>query len=257
MLKECIGFFVVLIALAAIGLGPSLWLLSAGQRWRGHVLAIAPTIGYALIGLLGFPLVRYVGPVQSWSWPVTLALLVVSLGATALFGVRRHPVWLPGSRRWQDWIFLAAGALVLLALCGPLLLRGINYAVFRANASDSFLQLSLAAQLNDATWQTILGGVELSARNLTGLRQLAAASPTAIFSARTIAFPIGLSKVVTLSWATDIAGVPIYLFAYAHYLLAYALAFFLSLAIGDLIKLPRGLNFMAAAVVALGFWARF
>jgi hypothetical protein len=256
MIKEVFGFFVCLLLLAGIGFGPSTWALPAGERRLAHVAAIAPAVGYALIGLLGFPLVRYVGPAQSWSWPVTVALLLISLSSAALYWLRRpRPTFEAPSR--QVWATLGVSALVLLVLCGPLLVRGINYVVYRSNPSDLFLQMSLAEQLRVASWQTVLGAVNMSARNLDGIRQLAVVSPTAIFSARTVGLPIGLSKVITLSWASEVTGLPVNLFYYANYLLAYAMAFFLSLAMGDLLKLPRWMSWLAAAVVALGFWARF
>ena len=145
MVKESLGFLFVLAVMAAIGFGPSLWALPAGERRLAHAAAIAPTVGYTLIGLVGFPLVVYVGPVRMWGWPITAVLLLVSLVATALYWLRHGRAVSRSAWLWTDWPLLGTIAVVFLILCGPLLLLGINYTVYRSNASDLYVPVSLSS----------------------------------------------------------------------------------------------------------------
>ena len=138
-----------------------------------------------------------------------------------------------------------------------MIVKGIRYAVFRSNPSDAFFYRSLAEMVRVADWKTIVGGIELSKDNWEGIKALAQASPTALYAARAIGRPLALATPIAFSWAAQVMGVPVHRFYYAYNLLCFALALPMSLVIGDHLGLSKGLKYLAAAAVVLGFWARF
>src|SRR5205085_412090 len=75
---DFIAFFTTLLVLAVIGFGPALWVLDQNERRLPLSLGIAPVVGFTLIQILGFPLVRFIGPVQVWAYPLTIVLLCMS-----------------------------------------------------------------------------------------------------------------------------------------------------------------------------------
>lgn len=256
MLNETVAILVCGLLLALMGTGPALWLLANEQRFS-HRLAVAPALGYALLVIAGFPLSRYVGPVNVWAWPATLAVIAASL---LLAGV----VWRrqPGARRKIAHPALAIAVVSFFLMCGlvlvsPLLLRGIQYAVFRSNASDAFLYMSLAESLRTATWNTLLQGTAFTRANLDGITRLAQVTPTALFTARFIGVPFLLNKMVILAWAAEIAGTTIPNIYLAHHLLALGVMLPLCFLLGEWLHFPRWLVFAGSGAIVLGFWARF
>ena len=74
MIAEALGTFACFLLLTLIGFGPALVLLPSGQKRVVYALGIAPTLGLAMVGLLGFSLLRYVAPVRVWAWPFVCLL---------------------------------------------------------------------------------------------------------------------------------------------------------------------------------------
>jgi hypothetical protein len=257
MAAEALGVVVVLIVLTGMGAGPALLLLRGSPfRWA-HTFAIAPALGLALVGILAFPLVRYVGPLQTWTWPFTAVIAAGSLGCAA-WVVRRERLAAPRRDEWLAAARLAAAWAVCLALLlVPLLLGGIEYAIFRANASDAFVNMTLAESLRVVPWRVFMAGTALTPENLDGVQQLAEASPTALFSARLITLPLHPANRAMFAWSAALVGAPIVRFYYAYHLIAFAAAVPLAAALGQWLRLPRGLSLLAAAALGLGFWARF
>ena len=347
MIAEALGVFGCFFLLTLVGLGPALVLLPSGEKRVAYALGLAPTLGLAMVGLVGFSLVRYVAPVRVWAWPFTVFWALVSLGVVAWDwrqrgrgageqgskGAREQGSKGAGeqgskgageqvagrraqgaSRRAQGasriphsalrtpqlaicnhvGVYTVAIALAFVLVCyavlvSPLIVRGIQYAIFRSNPSDAFFYMSLAETVRVADWKTIAGGVEFSQSNWEGIKALAQASPTALYTARAIGKPLELANPVAFSWAAQVMGIPVHRFYYAYHLLCFALALPLSLVIGDHLGLSGSLNgskklsvdcqvhrlsaaldspaganpdlpglkYLAAAAVVLCFWARF
>jgi hypothetical protein len=207
--------------------------------------------------LLGFPLARLVGPVATWVWPVTAALLLASLALGVRFWQSRRATFARAFSRAE-----LAGLAALLALGGGLLVapmarRGIQYAVYRSNPSDALLYMSLAESLRVVEWPTLMAGAALTPANSDGLTRLAELSPTALFTARHLLLPLSLNKMAVLAWLVEWTGRPVERLYFAHHLLAFRLALPVALVIGEKLRLPRWLNALGGLVVVAGFWPRF
>jgi len=258
MLREALGVFACLAILSLMGIGPALWAISPGEKRRfAYAAGIAPTLGLAIVGLLGFPLIRYFAPVRSWALPFTVLLILASIAIVAYDWRRNRGDY----RILADWRSILPTLGFVLVCCvilvSPLIFNGIQYAIFRQNPSDAFVYMSLAETVRVVDWHTLIRGVDLNRSNLEGLKRLAEASPTALFTARFIAKPLQLANPIALGWAAEMVGVPTYRFYYAYHLLCFALALPISLVLGDLLGLSRLLNFLTAGAVVLGFWAKF
>jgi hypothetical protein len=257
MLLPAIAILVCLLLLVLIGLGPALWLTAGADLGLEQAMTMAGPVGLALLSVVGFPLVRFVAPATRWAWPVTLGLILISMSLA-------WRAWPPG-RSLRGVVrahraTLAWGGAGLLALWGvlaaPLLVRGLQYAIFRSNPSDAFVYMTLAETMRVVPWPTLSNGLAFTAANWAGLQQLALASPTALFSARFVAFPFFLGYSVNLAWMAEIARAPVYELYYAYHQLNGLLAFLATLALGRLLRLPRWLALLAGGAVAAGFWAR-
>jgi hypothetical protein len=60
-----------------------------------------------------------------------------------------------------------------------------------------------------------------------------------------------------LAWAAGMAATQVYQFYFAFYLLCFGLTLPLTVLLGDLLKLPRLIKYLAAGAVAFGFWGRY
>src|SRR6185436_11080396 len=135
MWGEFIGYFWCLAVLWLVGLGPALLCISPGHRRLPFALAAAPALGLAIFSLMSFPLVRYVAPVHVWAGPGAAAAVAASLALTAVDWRRRRDEYAMLANRWN----LPIVGLVILCnfvLAIPLLLRGLQYAIYRSNPSD-------------------------------------------------------------------------------------------------------------------------
>ena len=257
MIAETLGLFVCLGVLWTIGLGPALWLNRRHPSRLVYSAAMAPAIGYALIGLLAFPLVRFVAPASAWTYPVTTLLVILSLALAALDWRYRPWSFKQLVPRRAAQVVIGLTLLVYAALASPLALRGIQYSIYRSNPHDAFLYMSLAESLRAVDWQTLQHGGSLTWANLGNIARLAEASPTALFAARQVSLPLILNKMAMLAWSAALTQTPIPLFYYAHHVLAFAVAWPLVPLLGQQLQLARWQSWLAAAAVTLGFWARF
>ena len=255
MFFEAVGSLVIVIILFAIGFGPAVWLVTLDEKRLAYAAAIAPILGLSLIGLLGFTLIRFVGPARAWAAAVTLLLLAFSLGCVALDWSRRREEY----RSFVEWrsLFVTAGLVLLagLLLAGPLFSKGINYAVFRGNPSDAFTYMSVAETFRVVDWPTLEAGADIN--NLEGVAKLAKVSPPSLYSARMILKPIRLTTQVGFAWAAQLLGLAIERFFYAYNLVSFTIAIPLVLALAAQMGLSKKVKWLAALAVAFGFWARF
>jgi hypothetical protein len=256
MWLETLGFFATWAMLALIGFGPAVLALRQAPQRLSYAGAVAPAVGLAIISLLGLPLVRYVGPVREWAWPVTGLLVVVSLVLVARDWQQRR-VEYAALMTWRSLPPLAVVLGGLIVLAAPLALRGIQYVIYRSNPHDAFLYMSMAETVRTVEWRTLLQGAALTYDNWENVVTLAQASPTALFTARQVELPLALSKMVGLAWSAEMAGTTVPRFIYAHHLLAFATGLPLTLALGARLGLARWINWLAGLGVTLGFWARF
>ncbi len=248
-------FFLCLLALFGIGLGPALWLLDAHHHGRLLALAAAPALALAIMDIIGFPLVVYVAPVRIWAWPVTLLLLAISM-VLVWAHRRRWPSSSAGATLRRVWVWPLVYLATCLVLLSPLVFNPAEYAAFRSNASDAFFYMSLAETVRSVDWGALERAIPFKASNIANLNALAAAAPTALFTARFIARPTSVNHMTTLAWLAELAFAPVYRFYYPFHLLLLAAAFPAIGAIGRVLRLWRPLAMLAAAAVALGFWSR-
>lgn len=257
MTQEALGVLLVTVALAVIGLGPTLFLIGSSNKRVAYSLGIAPVVGFCLVALLGFPLARFVAPVRLWALPFTLLLGTASLLLTGL-DIRAHPESYRDLLRARSTIAVVLIALICyMILVAPVTIYGVQYAAFRGNPNDAFLYQSLAETLRVADWQTILRGVDFSPANADGVKRLAEASPTSLFIARGVGVPLQLNLMAALAWAAQVNGVTPDRFYLPFSLLLLLISLPVSLVIGDAIGLSRPLKYLATAAVVLGFWTRF
>ncbi len=262
MVHEALGFVATVLVLGLIGLGPALWLVTKGGAHRLRwATGIAPTIGLGLVGLLGFPLIRWVAPAQRWALPLTLVLVIVSL-VLVLWDARRNRsdyrdavAGLRTGRLWTAAVVAVLFLAVLAILAAPLVVGGIDYAAFRGNPSDAYTYVSVAETFRTVDWQSLREGALM--RDLPAVQRLAAASPTALFTARFVLLPIRLMTQVPLAWASQLWGIPVYRFLYAYELVSFALGFLLALVVAGQLRLGRRWALVGALAVTLGFWARY
>ncbi len=256
MLLESLLTIVFFLLLTLIGLGPALWFLRGRPVGLAYAFGMAPALGTAIVGLLVFPLARFVAPVENWAEGLLFVLSAGSILITVrVFDLYRKQLSeLDKKRATFVVVFVLLCALGLLA---PLVLRGIQYAIFRSNPSDSLLYMSLASSLQQVPWTTLLHGAEYSQQNLEGLQALARVSPTSLFTARMVVLPLALNKPAFLAWLASISNEPVYRLFLAHHILAIMTSVPLLLVMQDQLRLPARIKFLGAAAIVLGFWMWF
>lgn len=256
MIYEALVLICLCLVLTWLGLGLSVTLMARGERRLMYAVAAAPTVGLGIVTLLGFPLYRFVAPMQVLSVPLALGIGMLS---TALLGWdwSRHRAEYTNLFRQRRYLLLGFAYVALLCvLAAPLVFRNIQYVIFRSNPSDAFFYMSLSESVRTVPWDILQRGIALTADNFDNLRQLDALSPTALMFARALAGPHPLGKLVAEAWAAQLFGVPVYRINFASNLLAPALTFPLALALGDSLRLSRWLKYLGAVCIAFGFWLR-
>lgn len=256
MIYESLSVLTAIALLALMGIGPALVMLPIQSKQLQYALAVAPMLGFVMLEIIGLPLVRYLAPVQHWALLITILLVGIS-GALVWFWWHSH--------RNENPFHLGTKALVLPAvvflicfvvLVSPMIALGIRYSIFRSNPSDAFTYISLADSVRLAPWSALVNAIRFSSENHQALERLASISPGALLTARMVGLPIQLSNMVTLAWFSQITGLPTYTAYYPYHVMAFLNAYLLGVAWGAVLGLRR-IKYAAAAVIALGFWARF
>ncbi|UJX42208.1 hypothetical protein K9F62_05875 [Desulfovibrio sp. JY] len=141
MLQAAFAILVNCAVFAGVGLGP-MAVLARGVGLPA-VLAMAPAAGYALVSVTLTCWLMREGTVGAAMVPVTGGLLAVSL--VCLLLVRRDLLGRLAAVRDKRLVAGLTGAVLCLGLLtAPLSAGNKGYAVFRGNASDSFIYLFLA-----------------------------------------------------------------------------------------------------------------
>jgi hypothetical protein len=256
MLYEATLVFVAVIGLGLVGVGPALWLLEPQTKPRGIAIYIAPALGLAIVGLVGFPLVRYVGPIQQSGHAAALILVLIS-AVLAVTYLRNHRSQASSVNLKSVGFQLLFVSVCLVALTAPIWVYGIQYAIFRSNISDAFLYLSLAETVRLADWQTIQASTSFTQDNWKGLAELVSISPTALFTSRQIGLSFVLNNSAAMAWLATLADVPVYRLFHVYNVICLGCALPLTIAIAKHLALDSILVYLAAAAVVLGFWARY
>ncbi len=257
MIYESLVVLVWFALMTLIGVGPALTLLPRSEKQFVYACGIAPALGFALVGIAGFPMVRHVAPVNVWAFPFAGLLVASSLALLVLWWRNVARAVALGAQARALIVPILIFLICYLLLVSPLAVKGIEYALFRSNPSDAFVYMSLGETTRVADWATIERGAEFTQNNWRGITELAGVSPTSLFSARFIGLSFSLNNPILLAWFASLAQIPIYHVFYAYNLLALACALPLTLVIGKHLRLPRWLNYFGGAVIVLGFWARY
>ncbi len=244
MIDVFIGIIFNFLALAIIGIGLALFLLSDESRVEVS-FAIAPALGFALSSIFGTYLVLLDLPVSKWDVPwliisgaISLALCFVSTR------IMRRGF---GSVNWRTVIVFGSGVLLTLVLATtPMIVGGLDFTVLRGNGTDSFNYMTLAGYLDHEplSWvyqvdtQTLVRrhpsyGL---ARGLLGSRWTTSAM---------------------LAWMSSIGQVPLYRFEYGFSLLSFMLAFGPAFCLALKTGIRPVYAFLLSMAVCVGFWAQF
>lgn len=257
MVYESLTVLLAIALLELMGFGPALMLLGSSEKRIPYAVGIAPAVSIAILNIIGLGLVRFIAPVEVWALPFTLVLVGASF-VLVFFWWRKNPRTRLAPIRTQS-LFLPIAFFLgcYLILASPLALKGIQYSIFRSNSSDAFTYISLAETLREVPWHVLLRGVNFTAENIDGVKQLASLAPTALITARHVGLPLQLNNMVSLAWFAQIFALPVYTAYFPYHLLAFLNSFLLAVALGDFLKLSKRIKYLAAMVVAIGFWARF
>ncbi|NOZ73060.1 MAG: hypothetical protein GXP38_14315 [Chloroflexi bacterium] len=254
MLIESLSVVILILFLALAGSGVAIWLVS-GTHLIIHAAAIAPALGLAILHLVSFPLYRYYAPVSVWIQPAFVFLLIANAALIALW-LRSHcgQISLPA---FAELVWPLSGfAIVIAILVLPMTLMGIQYAVFRSNASDAFLYMSFAESARQVDWQILRAGSQLVTNNLENINRLATEAPTALLTARFLGRPMAINHMVSMAALATAVGISTTHFYYAFNVLCFAVTAPVLMALGHRLYLPKLLTILAAMVAVAGFWAR-
>lgn len=243
--------------LTALGFGPAVWLLKPNAVRLWHIIALAPALGFALLGILAFPFYRLFAPVQVWAIPLT----VLGIGGSAFLTWRElrsrslRTEWVVNRRDIGLLLGFGIGATLLLAL--PMLAQGIQYSIFRANSSDAMYYIAHIETGRIVPWNILQAGAEMNRANWDGMAQAAQVSPATLFIARFNTPFTQINGQLVGAWLGEVSGLPSYRVYFPLHLLCFVLAGLAVFALSEQLDLPRRLTVLGALAVSTGFWAHF
>lgn len=244
-----LGFFLVL---GAIGSAPA-WLLAPRTPDRvGLAWGLAPVCGLAVIGLLGYPLLRLLGPLHGWSRPFLLTAAVLS---HFLFWLLRRRAGAGPSRR-LPWAAAAILGVCVVLLAAPFVVGGMNHSHFSANPSDAVYYMSQAESFRLVPWDLLFHSRDYPLDSAWN-RRLAALCPAAFYSAPVLPTGVRIATTLTLGLAADAAGVPVYRLYGPFYLLYLLVAVAVLLALLRFCGASRVTAVAATAGLAWGYWPTY
>jgi hypothetical protein len=250
MTDVLLGFCVTLMVMAVLGAGPSLFMVRGKDRW-GVALGICPVVGLVLISVVGTDLTLLDLPVSRWSTPASIvgALISVLLILLSVLSDRTaHPgrTVLPAVSRRQLTVPVGVFLITCALAMTPQIAGGLQYSILRGNGADSFNYVTVAGYLDHEPY---------SSASTTDLQSLVERHPSYVRS-------VGLLKtrwttMMTLAYASRLAGVAPYRFEYAFSTLCMLLAFGpVFLWCNRLLDVAPLHSALTAAVVSAGFWGQ-
>jgi hypothetical protein len=204
-LFSAIGFTIVCFI---IGL-PIVQLLLREVDFRSRYL-LAPVFGYTTMIVFIQPLVQFAGPIKNFFAVTWIIVILCAFIYSRLF--YRSYGTIDINYKTICTIALSFSGIYLALISTPLF-GGINYAIYRTNPSDAFVNISLADLWVHTPWSTIkayLQGLG-TATELSATTDLLAESPIGIFSARFVRFDVRLVTSMMLGLHAVLFGLPAYL----------------------------------------------
>ncbi len=243
MIDVSIALLFNLMAMAAIGVGPSLYLLSGKDRWAA-ALGISPATGFVLTCLLGTYLTVLDCPVSRGATLVLVAGMFVSIVLTLLAIAPGTIAKLAIDRKLL--IGVAAFCVVCLLSMAPQVVGGLRYSILRGNGTDSFNYITAAGYLDHQPY---------SWASHTGLQSLVDRHPSYELAHQLLTSR--WSTFMMLALTSRIGGVPPYKFEYFFSVLCFLISFGpVYLYCSDLLDLPPICSALAAIAICAGFWAQ-
>lgn len=244
MLDVSIALIFNLLALAAIGLGPSLYLITGEDRGR-VALWISPVAGFAVTSIIGTYSVLLDCPIMRGGPLILIAGMTLSAALTvaATFsGGLQQAI----ADRWE----LVMVAVAFFALCAltmaPQIVGGLNYSILRGNGTDSFNYVTTAGYLDHEP---------ISWASDADVRTLVERHPSYERARRLL--DERWTTAMMLAFTSRMGGVPPYKFEYFFSVLCFLLAFGPAyLFCRDLFGLGTVLSILTAVAVCGGFWAQ-
>ena len=250
LFHQALSPILFVLLLAAIGAGPA-YALTRGRPERFFAAAaFAPVLALALVVIAAFPLVRYFAPVENWAWPVTGALLAISL---ALLFRERAELRRDLAARGRPLLLAVAFFLTLLAVrSSTIITGGMQHTVFQSQPADAYCYTTLAESLRRVPWPQFLAGADLA--KTAEAEKLALLSPTALYTARTALMPLRYNLMALEAYGAVVTGLETYKFYYPFNLAMVALLLPVTLLWAHRLRLPAPWMLAAGTVSLFGFW---
>ena len=174
LFHQALSPILFVLVLAAIGAGPAYALTRGRPERLFAAAAFAPVLALAFVVIIAFPLVRYVAPVEKWAWPVTGALVAISL---ALLFRERAALRRDLTARGRPLLLAAVFFLTLLAVrSSTIITGGMQHTVFQSQPADAYCYTTLAESLRRVPWPDFLAGADLdqkkAAQNKAGCDEM-------------------------------------------------------------------------------------
>jgi hypothetical protein len=244
MAEVAFGVALNVLALAAIGIGPALCLLST-QRRVEIALAISPVVGFSLTSIVATYLVLLDKPVSVWGVPWVIVGVSTSL-ALCCASMSRAQRGSPQISRPLVALFVAGLLLTLALVVAPMIVGGLTFTVLRGNGTDAFNYMTLAGYLDHEplSWASKVDPETLIRRHPSYwlARELLKARWTTS---------------AMLAWTARIAQLPLYRFEYGFSILSLVVAFGPALWLALLTGLAPLYALLLGVAVCVGFWAQF
>ncbi len=238
-----IALILNLLAMAAIGIGPSLYLLSK-KNCGTAALGIAPAVGFVVTSLIGTYLTLLDCPVARGC---TLILIVGMVASIVLSSVA---ILARGNRNFmvRREVLLPLGGFLLISVLAmaPQILGGLRYSILRGNGTDSFNYVTAAGYLDHEPYSWAfhadVSSLEERHPSYERARQL---------------LTTRWSTFMMLALTARIGGAAAYRFEYFFSVLCFLLAFGpVYLFCRQLLSLRASLATGAAIAICGGFWAQ-
>ncbi len=229
---------------AGAGIGPLRLLApTAGPL---TVAALAPAMGYALASVSLACWIMRGGTVAPAILPLTVALLAGSAACLLASGRGSLRAWLGGLDRRRALLGISGLALCLGLLAAPLAAGNRSYAVFRGNATDSFIYMYLAHYLDGHSRDWAL---------LHSAAEIAEADP--LLPPTLSMLDIRWTSGAMLAFGARLAGMSLPDFQYPFTLSLLAMFFAALTPFLRAMGLSPGLALTAALALTTGFFAQF
>jgi hypothetical protein len=242
--------FIGWLALTMMGIG--LAYLICGRNMSSGLLplAIAPSVGLCLLGLVLFPLCRIFGPISKWATIATVLIIAMNL----LILWRGKFIFLI-FQEGKHSALIYAGVLACGLYWGIAFNSvGISRTAFTNNPSDAFTYMTLAETFRTADWETIVRAVH--PKKPEDRKKLVALSTSAMYSARFVLRPLRLGTMHGIAWLAELGQISVYRAYKIWGILCLMIAVPLVFVFFNHDELRPIFVWMLSGVLFLGYWIR-